>query len=329
MSRTVASGDGPSGRRPHAIGNSAGRGHDRAHGRTAIVGLLVLGLLGGCADTGAGSVPTRGSCPVKPVEVVVSIVQWGDIVGRLGGDCALVRTIVSTSTSDPHEFEPTPRDLATFAGARLVVLNGLGYDDWARRAIDALGSRPTVVDAGGVARRRTGDNPHIWYSPEVVRELAAAVTASLRRLAPAAAPTFDAAHRAWLRTLAPYDALIARIRSTSGKTYAATESVFDEMAASVGLRDVTPEGYRRAVRNESEPSPGDVAALMEVLTDHVADVLVVNTQTEGALTGSIRRTAETARVPVVEVTETLPDPRTSFVDWQVAQLRSLASALGA
>ena len=57
------------------------------------------------------------------------------------------------------------------------------------------------------------------------------------------------------------------------------------------------------------------------------DVLIYNTQTEGSIPEQIRATAEGASVPVVEVTETVPESAASFARWQVDQLESLAQAL--
>ena len=302
---------------------------DRTHGLAGVlVGLLMVSLVA-CSGAQAPSSTPVGDCPVGPVEVVVSIAQWSDIVRRLGGDCARVTTIVGSSVSDPHEFEPTPSDIAGFSNARIVVLNGLGYDEWARRAVGLTGGRPTIVDAGEISGRRTGDNPHVWYSPDVVRATADAVTAALIRSAPAARQYLEQRHADWVRSLEPYDAEIARIRAgADGRTYAATEPVFDDMAAAVGLRDVTPAGYRHASLNESEPSPVDVAGILDAIDHHVADVLVLNTQTEGALTRQLRAAAAGSGTPVVPVTETVPRAARSFVDWQVTQLRALARALG-
>ena len=59
-----------------------------------------------------------------------------------------------------------------------------------------------------------------------------------------------------------------------------------------------------------------------------ADVLIYNTQTEGSVPEQIRAAAESAGVPVVEVTETVAPGADSFEAWQVAQLTALAKALG-
>lgn len=282
----------------------------------------------GCTRSEHTSGAPRGSCPVPPVPVVVSVEQWGDIVSSLAGDCADVTTIVRGSTGDPHEFEPTPSDIASFDGAELVVVNGLGYDTWASDAQRAASGSPSVIDAGKVAGRKLGDNPHIWYDPAVVHEVADSVTAALSERSPKAAGYFEARASDWKQSMVPYDAAVEQLRTNAaGRTYAATESVFDPMAAAIGLKDLTPAGYRKAAANESEPAAVDLAAFDSALRDRSVDVLIVNTQTQGSVPEQLRRVAGSAGVAVVDVTEAVPSGST-FVQWQLDQLHSLSTALG-
>lgn len=283
----------------------------------------------GAAGTGSGT-SDAPTCPTDPVKVVVTVNQWGDIVSRLAGACAEVTTVIKGSDVDPHDYEPTPADNAEFLDADLVVMNGLGYDEWANKVIDTLSPRPAVVDAGQVAGLTEGDNPHVWYSPTYVPQVAAAVTAELGTLLPGTGTYLSERAVDWASALQPYLAEVAAIEAADGgKTYAATESVFDDMAATVGLIDLTPEGYRAAAVNESDPAPADVNAFEELLRGGTVAVLIVNTQTEGSLPAQLRSVAENAGVPIVEVTETVPPGESSFVSWQLDQLTALRKALGA
>ena len=56
-------------------------------------------------------------------------------------------------------------------------------------------------------------------------------------------------------------------------------------------------------------------------------MLVVNPQSESPVADQLRRTAEAAKVPVVEVTETVPADTDGFIPWQVAQMQTLTSAV--
>jgi zinc/manganese transport system substrate-binding protein len=128
----------------------------------------------------------------------------------------------------------------------------------------------------------------------------------------------------------PYDDAVRTLSGrASGHSFAATEPVFDRMAHTIGLTDATPEGYRRAVSNHSDPAPGDLAAFEATLAGGGVDVLVYNTQTSGTVPSQLRAAARRGGVPVVEVSESPPDAKGSFVAWQLAQLAELSNALGA
>lgn len=307
--------------------------------------------LAACSGGDEQAAPTAGAgeCPTTPVNVVVSVDQWGDIVSELGGQCAQVRTVLASSAVDPHDYEPAPSDAAAFEGAQLVVINGGHYDEWAAKLAASSAPDAPVVDAlevsGGEAghghegeeRGHEGEehshegeaNPHVWYNPSVVTAVADAVTAEFGKLAPDAAGYFDQRRAALTESLNPYHDVIDAIKAhASGKRYAATESVFDDMAAAVGLTNSTPEGYQLSSANETDPSPADLDAFLRLLGDRGVDVLIYNTQTEGSVPEQIRAAAERAGVPVVSVTETVPPGTQSFEAWQVDQLNALAKALG-
>ncbi|MGY1856413.1 metal ABC transporter solute-binding protein, Zn/Mn family [Modestobacter sp. SYSU DS0290] len=322
---------------------------------TATLTLAACGSSGGAGTT--TSEADADNCPGEVLDVVVSVSQWGDIVEQLGGDCTTVTTVLASAAVDPHDYEATSADIAAFTDAELVVLNGADYDHWAADAVAALDSDPAIVDAAEVVGIETeehaadehaedehaageehageeghghgGVNPHLWYSPEHVQDVAAAVTEELSALSPDAADHFAEQAAAWEAELQPYlDEITALQSAAAGRSYAATESVFEYTAEAVGLTDATPEGYRAAASNEAEPAPGDVAAFESALSDGSVDVLVYNTQTEGSVPEQLRATAEAADVPVVEVTESAPDGESSFVDWQLSQLQQLSDALG-
>lgn len=319
----------------------------------ALIAAAVLAAplaLAACGSDESPAAEPSGDCPTTPVNVVVSVDQWGDIVSELGGACAKVTTVLAGSSVDPHDFEPSPSDAAKFEGAQLVVINGGHYDEWAAKLAESSAPNAPVVaaiegagahdgeahDHGHEAEgheeghdRAEGTNPHAWYSPAAVTTVADAVTAKLSELAPDAKDYFAQQRTAFTDSMKPYNELIDSIKAkASGKSYAATEAVFDDMAAAVGLVNRTPAGYQVASSNESDPSPADLDAFLRLLGDKGVDVLIYNTQTEGSVPQQIRAAAESAGVPVVDVTETVAPGTDSFEAWQVDQLTALAKALG-
>ena len=298
--------------------------------------------LAACGSEETQQSEAGGNCVTTPVNVVVSVDQWGDIVSALGGDCAKVTTVVAGSSVDPHDFEPAPADAAKFQGAQLVVINGGHYDEWAAKLAQSTAPDAIVVSAigtgdddhdhgdgdGGHAHEHS-NNPHAWYNPASVTGVADTITEELSQMAPDARDYFAQRRTGFTTSMQPYQQLITDIKTKApGKRYAATEAVFDDMAAAVGMVNVTPAGFQAASSNETDPSPADLDAFLRLLADHGADVLIYNTQTEGSVPKQIRAAAEGAGIPVVDVTETVAPGADSFEAWQVNQLTALAKALG-
>jgi len=310
----------------------------RRTGRCALAGALAILLFAaiGCSparESSSSKAPVGGLCPVPPIDVVVSVDQWGDLVEQLAGSCADVTSIVAGGSVDPHDYEPTPADASAMAKADLIVINGVGYDEWAQRAIDARSPRPAVLDIGGRSDVPAGGDPHLWYAPGVVRLVLDDITNLLGSTSPGATEFFAARSANVKDSMREYFDTIGRLRSEfqnaqgGAVTYAATEPVFDAMATAVGMVDVTPPGFARAMSNEGEPSPGDIARFMDALADGSVSVLIVNLQSSSSMTDRLREQAETHGVPIVEVTETLAPDAASFQEWQVGQLQMLESAL--
>lgn len=294
---------------------------------TAATTALLLTSAVACSSGGETAAP-KGDCPVTPVKVTVSVDQWTDMVKSLAGDCAVVQTVVESTATDPHEFEPTPADSAKLTNADLVVVNGLGYDEWATKAADAASTQPAVVDAAEATGRTEGSNPHVWYDPAAQQKVAVAVTGALTKLQPDAATYLQSRSSIWAKDQVPYRQAVDRTSMVAkGRTYAATEPVAEYLANALGMTDVTPKGFAQAAANETEPSPGDVTELLEALRTGKVDVLLVNSQVEGQLNRQLVAAAKAADVAVVTVTETQPPGTTGFVKWQVFQLDELAGAL--
>ncbi|HEY5143048.1 MAG TPA: zinc ABC transporter substrate-binding protein [Solirubrobacteraceae bacterium] len=239
----------------------------------ALVALAALGLAGcGAASPGAD--------PGKPV-VVATTTQLGDLARRLGGDRIEVRQVLQPG-SDPHQYELRPSDVAAVADADLVLLSGLGLDDWMHAAIRDAGSHATVLDVGarvpvrlaGTGEQSGGRDPHWWHDPRNVEAAAAAVGAQLERLDPAAAPVLaasTAAYRSRLRALdAGIRACIARVPAAQ-RRIVTSHDAFAYFARRYGLRivgAVIPSNTTQA-----QSSAGALARLEDMIRrEHVRAV---------------------------------------------------------
>ena len=89
----------------------------------------------------------------------------------MGGDRVAVTTIVGPN-ADTHVYEPRPPDAAAVGGAQIFFVNGLGFEGWLDRLVDATGFAGPVIDGIGRRARRTPmdedgqtvTDPHAWQS---------------------------------------------------------------------------------------------------------------------------------------------------------------------
>ena len=256
---------------------------------------------------------------------------WGSLAAQLAGDRASVTSIVVAPGADPHSYQPSAPDARRIAGANMVIVNGLGYDEWASQLLRSSPSSARVVlDVGKTLRLPAGANPHRWYYPRDVRAVIAAITAGYERLDPADAAYF-AARRVQLerRGLARYDALRAAIRARyRGVPVGYSESIFQGLGEDLGLKLATPPSFARAVAEGTDVTAADKRTVDEQAQRREIAVWIFNSQNVTPDVQRVNGLVRAARIPIVEVTETLTPAGASFQAWQVAQLERLLRALG-
>ena len=71
------------------------------------------------------------------LNVVASFSILGDFVRNVGGDRVSVTTLVGPD-GDAHVYTPTPADAKKIADAKLVIVNGLGFEGWLPRLVQIL-----------------------------------------------------------------------------------------------------------------------------------------------------------------------------------------------
>src|SRR5690242_16468116 len=104
-------------------------------------------VLAGCGSSEPAAAPTAASTATDTaVRVVASTNVYGSIVKAVGGDRVAVTSIIDSPDADPHDYESTPADAAAVKEAKLVVVNGGGYDDFATKLVDSAAVQPTVID---------------------------------------------------------------------------------------------------------------------------------------------------------------------------------------
>lgn len=298
-----------------------------------LIGFIMALALGWGGFAGAGpavSAPPAGPPPAVPV--VASTNVYGDLVQHIGADKVDVVSIISDPAQDPHSYEASTRNQLELAEAKVVVENGGGYDDFVHRMLRGSGnSSAEVVNAVEVSGKQPGSagefNEHVWYDFPTMGRLADRIADALTKVAPADGAVFRENAKTFKDDLATLQARTEQIRARhAGAAVAVTEPVPLYLTEACGLVNKTPADFSEAIEEGEEVSPQSLRETLALFTGKQVDALVYNAQTAGPQTERVEAAAQDNGIPVVPVTETLPEGE-DYLSWMSSNVDALKNAL--
>ncbi|RAV34986.1 metal ABC transporter solute-binding protein, Zn/Mn family [Corynebacterium heidelbergense] len=314
--------------------------------------ILALGVAA-CSDNndnnngGSGGGSSQSAKDHPKIKVVASTAIWGDIAKEVakGHDNVEVETILDNTKEDPHEYEPTAQDLAKLQGADFVVANGAGYDSWLTDHADAKSHVITAAGDGhgggqtgghdhgapgaeghdhgaagaeGHDHGAAGENPHVWFDMAAVEHLADHFAEHLHEKDSSIPATADSVKE----KLGKFS---ERLKALPERNVITTESIVEDALRVSKLTDITPEGFKKAVAQESEPSAADVAEAVRIVRSGLADALITNQQAQTPAAQQLVDAAKSKGMKLVNVNET-PDQGSDYFAYMDKFISELENA---
>jgi ABC-type Zn uptake system ZnuABC Zn-binding protein ZnuA len=231
--------------------------------------------LAGC---GVGSASSHGR-----VRVVATTTQLGDFVRQVGGADVDLHQILQPN-SDPHEYEPRPRDVAASAGAKVIFESGDGLDRWMAKVVDGAGGSPAVVTIapahtpdrlpGEAGADASGLDPHWWHDPRNAESAVAAIERALAAADRAHARAYERRAHTYLARLRILDAGIAacmRAVPVAARKLVTSHDAFGYFARRYGIAVIG--AVIPSQSTQAQPSAGDVQRLATLIRrEHVSAI---------------------------------------------------------
>lgn len=186
------------------------RGGKRAMARLSLTLpaiLLAVAILGGCAPDGSDG--SHGG----QLSVVTTTTVFAEMVRNVGGDLVEVTSLVPKN-GDVHTFEPKPADVRAVARAGLLVMNGLGLDDWLEQTITNVSKEgtPLVKLAEGLpgiallpGEEPGSQNPHLFMDVKYAELYVDRIAEALTSADPSHASQYDSQASTYRQRLADLD----------------------------------------------------------------------------------------------------------------------------
>ena len=240
-----------------------------------VLTLLVPALLAGC---------TGGEA--ERADVVATFYPLAFLAQRIGGSDVTVATAVPAGV-EPHDWEPSPRDVTRIAGARVVLSQGAGFEPWLGSILSNLGARaPTLVETTRGLELREGEaheeeghegeaateeteaeaqDPHTWLDPALFSRQSEAVEAALAAAWPEHADAFRERAAALRADLAALHQEFERgLATCEARVVVANHDAYGYLEARYAFEVESVSG----LSPEAEPSAQDLQRVVEVARAH-------------------------------------------------------------
>jgi ABC-type Zn uptake system ZnuABC Zn-binding protein ZnuA len=204
--------------------------------------------------------------------VVATTTVFADLVANVGGDLVQVSSLVP-SNGDVHTFSPRPSDVRAVASARLLVMNGLGLDDWLQKTIENASAAGTpvvklAVDLPGVGLL-PGDeagtqNPHLWMDVHLAESYVDRIADALGRVDPAHAGDYADRAAAYRGRLDDLDAWVREQVGTVAPAARRIVTFHDAFAYFAHAYGITVVGVAVEAPGQ-DPSAGYTARLIDAI----------------------------------------------------------------
>ncbi|MFO1146950.1 MAG: metal ABC transporter substrate-binding protein [Alsobacter sp.] len=305
---------------------------------TAPVHSVRRAVLAGLAALLAGAALPPGARAAEPVPVVASFSILADFVQQVGGDRVSVKALVGPN-GDGHVYQPTPADAKALSAAKLVVINGLGFEGWIPRLVKASGTKaPMVTASDGVSartmeeeeggKRRTVTDPHAWQDVGNARLYVAKIRDGLKAADPEGAATYEANA---VRYLAELDAVEAEVKAAIARLppdrrrIITTHDAFGYFGRAYGFDFVAPQG----VSTETEASAKDVARIIrQIRAEKIPAVFLENVSDPRLMDRIAKETG--AKIGGRLYSDALSEPggpAGTYIDMMRSNIRELNEAL--
>jgi zinc/manganese transport system substrate-binding protein len=272
------------------------------------------------------------------IRTIASFSILGDLVKNVGGDRVEVATLIGPD-GNAHVYEPSPTDSRRVADAKVVFVNGLGFEGWLGRLVKASATKAAIVVAStGIGPRssasetRLGDDktdPHAWQSVANAKRYVANIRDALIKADPAGEGVYKANAAAYQAKL---DALDREVREVVAgiapdrRRVITSHNAFGYFQDAYGIAFSAPQG----VSSEAEPSAKDVARIIAQIRNERISAVFLENVTDRRLMQLIARETG-ARIGGTLYSDALTDangPAPSYIDLIRHNVRQMAAALG-
>ncbi|MFD2370184.1 metal ABC transporter substrate-binding protein [Brevibacillus sp. GCM10020057] len=264
----------------------------------ALLSVVTAASLAGCGTTQTASTSSgaTGDNTASRPQVYTTIYPLEYAAKRIGGDYVEVTNLIPPGV-EPHDYEPTAKDMVALSKADVFAYNGSGLELWVDKAVESMDKNKTAVvnategmdllqaaegEHEGEAEGKTeehehdhgGLDPHVWLDPSKLKEEAAKIKDALVQKDKAHAADYEKNFQQLSADLDQLDKEFKdMVAAASKKEFMVSHAAFGYLAHRYGLQQVPISGVNPA----DEPSPSELKQLVEHVKEHQISYILFET----------------------------------------------------
>lgn len=206
------------------------------------------------------SIDTKRPAQAGKLKVAATFYPLYNFAREVGGDKVQVVNITPAG-AEPHDYEPTPRQLVNVQNSGVFIYDGGAMEPWVGKFLP--GYRHVAVRASQEIKLN-GQDPHFWLDPVLAQQIVSNIQAGFTKVDPKDGAYFAGRAAAYNNRLVQLDADFKNgLRSCQTRTFVVSHQAFGYMARRYNLDMVAIAG----ISPDAEPSPAKLAEVSRLVKD--------------------------------------------------------------
>lgn len=301
-----------------------------------IIGVVLLLVLVVATVVAGIMTQQKKNPPTNKLSITASYYPLYDFARNIGGDKVAVSNITPAG-AEPHDYEPTPRQLAAAQKSQVFLYNGATMEQWAGKFLPDY--THTVVKASAGIALKKGSNedgststgitdPHFWLDPVLAQQIVNNILNGLIKADPADAAYFTANARAYNTKLAALDAQFATgLKTCKQHTIITSHAAFTYLGSRYNLNVLSIAG----ITPDEEPSASKLAQLSTLIKQNHIGYVFFESLASPKLADTIAAETGAKTIvfdPIEGLTEAAQEQGENYISVQQQNLTNLRIALG-
>lgn len=284
-----------------------------------VLAVLVIGLLGvifwganhSQTTTTKQANPTASS---KKMTITTTFYPMYEFTKAIVGNHANV-TMIIPAGSEPHDFEPTAKEVAQIAKGGMLIYSSPYMETWVKNLKPTLAeSKITAVNASAgikfqsaaktlatsssdvaeINEEKSQKDPHVWLDPVLAQKMVQNIADAIKQKDPQNAALYQKNATAYIKKLQKLAAAYNVLKKAQNKTFITSHAAFGYIAKQYGLTQIAVSG----ISDEADPSAQRIATLENYIKKYKVNAIFAESTASGKIAQSLAKSTNIKVYPI-------------------------------